>query len=235
MQRHAQPMLAFRRRLLRLIDEQLDGRYTALARRAGIPVSTMQHYIHTAKHLPGGEHLLRLAAALGVTVEQLASGPAGVRPAARPAPLLPTVGPPRQPPPAGPATHLNLPVFHCRCPEACPLTEAVPSVAAAHARVVLPAAMLAPRQYHRLLGIEVGPRLPCADWPRGALLTLDWDDRVPPGGRSCCSTTRGTAGWAMGRRGGNGSSSPRGKTPPPTGRPGGPHPGDDHNAAVTVL
>ena len=81
MQRHERPIHAFRRRLLRLIDEQYDGRYTVLARRAGIPITTMQHYIHTAKHLPGGEHLLRLAAALGVTVEQLVSGPEGVRPA----------------------------------------------------------------------------------------------------------------------------------------------------------
>ena len=33
------PIFGFRRRLLRLIDEQFDGRYTSLARRAGIPVS----------------------------------------------------------------------------------------------------------------------------------------------------------------------------------------------------
>ena len=139
----------------------------------------MQHYIHTAKHLPGGEHLLRLAAALGVTVEQLASGPEGVRPAdgtAHPTPVVFTRG---RTPLAGPAPHLSLPVFHCGCPGACPLTEAVPTVAAAHARVVLAAALLVRRQYHRLLGIEVGPRLPCAEWPTGAHLALDWDDRRP--------------------------------------------------------
>ena len=40
MQTHERPMIAFRRRLLRLIDEQFEGRYTALAHRAGIPIST---------------------------------------------------------------------------------------------------------------------------------------------------------------------------------------------------
>ena len=103
MQRHERPIHAFRRRLLRLIDEQYDGRYTILARRAGVPITTMQHYIHTAKRLPGGEHLMRLAAALGVTVEQLVSGPAGVRPAARPVPRIPVPPAGRRPPgPDGP-------------------------------------------------------------------------------------------------------------------------------------
>ncbi len=67
-------MLEFRRRLLRLINERCEGHYTVLARRAGIPVSTMQHVLHHAKHLPGGEHLLRLARALGVSVDDLTMG-----------------------------------------------------------------------------------------------------------------------------------------------------------------
>jgi len=77
MQRHSQAIAAFRRRLMQLIEERFDGKYTYLARRAGIPVSTMEHYVHRAKRLPGGDHLLRLAEALGVSVEYL--GSRGVR------------------------------------------------------------------------------------------------------------------------------------------------------------
>jgi hypothetical protein len=179
MQRDEEPIVAFRRRLLRLIDDQFEGRYTVLAQRAGIPISTMQHYVHSAKHLPGGEHLVRLAAALGMTVQALLSDPEGVRPAERPAPLTPVVFTPRPTPPVAPAPHLSFPVFHCGCPDACPLTAAVPPLAAAHARVVLAAARVVRRRYHRLVGLEVGPGLPCADWPAGAHLVLDWDDRRP--------------------------------------------------------
>ena len=74
MTRPEAPIHAFRRRLLQLIDERFEGRYTALAQRAGIPVSSMQHCVHTAKHLPGGEHLMRMAVALGVTVHELITG-----------------------------------------------------------------------------------------------------------------------------------------------------------------
>ena len=179
MQTHERPIIAFRRRLLRLIDEQFQGRYTALAHRAGIPISTMQHYVHSAKRLPGGEHLVRLAAALGMTVQALLSDPEGVRPADHPAPLTPLVLAPQPAPPVAPGPHLSLPVFHCGCPGACPLTAAVPPLAAADARVVLAAARVARRRYHRLVGLEVGPGLPCADWRAGAHLVLDWDDRRP--------------------------------------------------------
>ncbi len=75
------PIHTFRRRLLRLIDEQYNGKYTWLARRAGIPTSSMQHIIHDAKRLPGGEMLLRLAEALGVSVHSLVTGEETVRPA----------------------------------------------------------------------------------------------------------------------------------------------------------
>ncbi len=67
-------MVGFRRRLLGLINERCGGHYTLLARRAGIPVSSMQHVVRQGKHLPGGEQLLRLAAALGVSVDYLTSG-----------------------------------------------------------------------------------------------------------------------------------------------------------------
>ena len=80
MRRGPRPIIGFRRRLLGLIEERFAGRYTALARRAGVPVSTMEHYIHLAKRLPGGEHLLRLAEALDVSVQYLVSGEHAVRP-----------------------------------------------------------------------------------------------------------------------------------------------------------
>ncbi len=74
MQRDPQEVAGFRRRLVQLIAERYDGKYTVLARRAGIPVSTLEHYLHQAKKLPGGAHLLRLAAALGVSAEYLGTG-----------------------------------------------------------------------------------------------------------------------------------------------------------------
>ncbi len=74
MSRPTRLMAEFRRRLLRLIDEQDDGQYTRAARRAGIPVSSMQHILHGGKYLPGGEQLLLLAAAFGVSVQYLVSG-----------------------------------------------------------------------------------------------------------------------------------------------------------------
>ena len=74
MRRPAQDVAGFRRRLMQLIEDHCDGKYTHLARRAGLAVSTLQHYVHHAKRLPGGAHLLRLAAALGVSAEYLGSG-----------------------------------------------------------------------------------------------------------------------------------------------------------------
>ena len=178
MRRTVPPIHAFRRRLFQLIDEQYEGRYTALARRAGIPISTMQHYVHAAKRLPGGEHMLRLAAALGVTVQYLITGQEGVRPAAEP-PAAPTRATRDETPPRGPATHLSVPVFRCGCPGSCPLAELVPAVAAAHARAVVPIAMLAHYEDHRYMAVEVSPELPGAAWPVGTQLVLDWDARDP--------------------------------------------------------
>jgi hypothetical protein len=85
MQRDPQEVAGFRRRLVQLIAERCDGKYTVLARRAGIAVSTLEHYIHQAKGLPGGAHLLRLAVVLGVSAEYLGTGRAGG----------PSTGPPR--------------------------------------------------------------------------------------------------------------------------------------------
>ena len=163
MTRPEAPIHAFRRRLLQLIDERFEGRYTALAQRAGIPVSSMQHCVHTAKHLPGGEHLMRMAVALGVTVHELITGDAAGRPEAAP----------------GPAAHVSLPVFRCICPGPCPLAEPVPPVAAAHARAVVPIALLRRYRAHRFVAVEVTPQLPGAGWRVGAQLVVDWDARAP--------------------------------------------------------
>ena len=79
MQRDPQEVAGFRRRLVQLIAERCEGKYTVLARRAGLAVSTLEHYIHQAKGLPGGAHLLRLAAVLGVSAEYLGTGRAVAR------------------------------------------------------------------------------------------------------------------------------------------------------------
>ncbi len=167
---------AFRRRLQRLIDEQCEGQYTRLARRAGIPVSSMEHIMLTAKRLPGGDQLLRLAAALGVTVQDLVTGEEAGRPAGRLARPVPGARQGNEPP--APTT-LTLPVFRCGCPAACPLLAAVPPEPAARSTLLLAADLVARHRNHRLLAIQVDPGLPCAEWPEGARLVVDWEARTP--------------------------------------------------------
>ncbi len=172
-------MQAFRRRLLGLVAERFEGHYTILARRAGIPVSSLQHVVHHAKHLPGGELLGLLAVELGVSVHFLVTGEETERPAGRLAPPTPVILGRGPVPSAGNVVQVTVPVFRCACPAACPLAENVPSVAAAASRVIFPADLLARRGYHRLLAIEVGPGLGAHHWPRGSRLVVDWDARVP--------------------------------------------------------
>jgi hypothetical protein len=176
MTRPEPPIRAFRRRLLRLIDEQYGGRYTRFARRAGIPISTVQHYIHNAKHLPGGEHLMRMATALGITVQQLITGQDAGRPTPPPfrrVPVLPPAG--DRPDPTG----RMIPVVRCGCPGACPLPAARPPATTAVETLVLPAEMLAPSRDHRLIAVPVGEGLAAAEWPAGARLVVDLDARTP--------------------------------------------------------
>ncbi len=177
MQRPERPIIGFRRRLQRLIDERCDGKYTRLARRAGIPVSSLQHVVHHSRHLPGGEHLGQLAEALGVSVDYLTTGRDAIRPAELQALRVVLAG--DQIPPLGNTTHLALPVFWCGCPAACPLTEPVPSVAAAQSEVVFPATMLTRYGHHHLLAVQIGQGLHSPEWPEGAQLVLDWDARIP--------------------------------------------------------
>ena len=105
MQRDPQEVAGFRRRLVQLIAERCEGKYTVLARRAGIAVSTLEHYIHHAKGLPGGAHLLRLAAVLGVSAEYLGTG----RGRSRPLESRPPASPSLLPKEAGPGSnHLGV-------------------------------------------------------------------------------------------------------------------------------
>lgn len=179
MQRREAPILGFRRRLRRLITEQVDGKYTILAQRAGIPISSLQHILHDAKHLPGGEPLQKLAGALGVTVQYLATGDEAVCPADRLTPPPPPVRPRRVLPGRGAAPPVTIPLVACGCPGPCPLAAAVPPLAAARARVVMGAALVARYPHHRLLALQVTLNLPCAEWPVGAQLVVDWEARTP--------------------------------------------------------
>ena len=176
MARPEPPIRAFRRRLLQLIDERFEGRYTALARRAGIPISTMQHYIHNAKHLPGGEHLMRIDVAFGVPVRELIAEPRAGNATARPGPPVPAVQPPDdQPAPA----RLAIPEIRCGCPGACPLTAEGPLAPETGTRIILPAEILPQHRTHRLLATPVGAALPAAEWPAGTRLVVDTDLRTP--------------------------------------------------------
>src|SRR5450759_2156380 len=137
MRRDDAPICGFRRRLLRLIAEQCEGKYTLLAQGAGIPVSSMQHILHDAKHLPGGEPLQKLARALGVTAQYLTTGDEAVRHADRLTPSPQPVRPRRVPRGRGVVPPVTIPLFTCGCPGPCPLTAAIPPLAAARARVVV--------------------------------------------------------------------------------------------------
>ncbi len=74
MTRNDRSLEEFRRRLRVLIADRFEGKYSLLARRAGIPISSLQYCLHHATRFPGGDHLLRLATALGVSVDFLLSG-----------------------------------------------------------------------------------------------------------------------------------------------------------------
>ena len=67
----ARTVEVFRQRLWQLVADRFEGKYSWLARRAGIPVSSLQHILHQAKRIPGGAQLLQLAAALEVSVDYL--------------------------------------------------------------------------------------------------------------------------------------------------------------------
>lgn len=170
---------AFRRRLRTLIADRCDGKYTVLATRARIPVSSMEHIIHTARRLPGGEQLLRMAAALRVSLDYLATGVEAIRPAdllAHPVVINPGQGSSSR---TGEAPQISMPTFRCGCPGPCSLTTPVPRVEAACSRLIIPTDLVASRNFHRLSGVHVDATLPCADWPAGTRLVIDWDAREP--------------------------------------------------------
>ncbi len=163
----------FRRRLLQLIDQQFDGRYSRLARRAGLAVSSVQHHIHHARRLPGGDHLLRMAEALGVSVHFLVTGDETIRPAGGPPPLVPRVQPGGEPV----AQRLIIPVFSCACPGVCPLGQPEPPMAAARSTVVLEHEMVSVRAGHQLIAVCVTPGCPSSEWPDGTRLVVEWSAR----------------------------------------------------------
>ena len=169
------PITAFRTRLSGLLDEKFDGQYTVLAKRAGIPTSTMQHYIHTAKHLPGGEHLMRIAQACGTTVDYLVSGMATVRPEdllTHPVSIVKAKGDQ----PAAADRQLSVPAFACTCPKRCVLTDDVPSPRHANGRIVIPEELVRSQHYHRLISViltkDLLPRSP------DGRAIIDWDART---------------------------------------------------------
>jgi hypothetical protein len=172
------PIELFRKRLNELLHERFDGKYTVLAKRAGIPISSMQHYMHTAKHMPGGEHVQRLAEACGVTADYLLSGGETVRPSdmfTKPVQVVRAGGQ------AGPELErqISVPLFRCSCPKECVFEEAVPPVAKARARVVIPMDMIAGRNYHRLIGVLMEGNLRRVGFGEGGRAVIDWDSRAP--------------------------------------------------------
>ncbi len=62
---------SFRQRLRELIADRFEGKYSRLARRAQMPLTSLQHTLQRAKRIPGGAQLLRLAVALDVSVDYL--------------------------------------------------------------------------------------------------------------------------------------------------------------------
>jgi hypothetical protein len=174
MQSTERSITSFRRRLLRLINERFDGRYTYLAQRAGIPISSLEHCIHEATRLPGGDHLLRMAHALEVTVHFLVTGEDPARPADGPPRFVPGVRPTTEPPTRTP---LTIPVFVCTCPDACPLTQSVPPRTAARSTMVLERDLVGPHNPRHLIAVAVTPGCPASEWRPGTRLVVAWGVR----------------------------------------------------------
>jgi hypothetical protein len=168
------PIEQFRIRLNDLLLEKFEGHYTLLAKRAGIPVSSMQHYMHTARHLPGGEHLVRIAHALDTTVDFLLSGIHSVRPQdllSTPVNVVKASGPQAQ----ESDRQLSVPVFRCTCPKTCPLSESVPDVQRATGRMVVPVELVRSNHFHRLVGIQADEGMLASGQVGRAI--VDWDNR----------------------------------------------------------
>jgi hypothetical protein len=176
MRRTERSITGFRRRLKRLIREKFDGCYTRLARRAGIPVSTMEHTLLKAKRLPGGDHLLRMARALDVTAHFLVAGEETDRPAANPPRFIPVMRPSTEP---TARTSLMVPVAKCLCPGTCPLTQARPPLAMARSGVLLERDLAGPHNPESLLAVEVTPNSPSPAWRPGTRLVVAWGLRPP--------------------------------------------------------
>ncbi len=169
------PVEAFRKRLNDLLQERFEGKYTVLAKRSGIAVSSMQHYMHHSKHMPGSEHLQRIAEALGCTTDFLISGAQTVRPAdllSKPIPVAKAEGQELE-------RQLSVPVFRCTCPKDCVFEENVPPVAKSRTRVVIPTDMVTKHNFHRLIGVMLDGHLKRAAWGEEGRLVIDWDLRTP--------------------------------------------------------
>ena len=156
------PIHAFQQRLRRLLEEHCEGRYTVFARAAGIPVTTMQHYLRHAVHLPGGEHLLRMARGFGITMDYLVTGEGPARPA-----------PHRDQP-----TYLTVPILRCGCPGPCALRADVLPAQPPMPTMVLPAEVIR-RRDHRLIAVPITDGLQAAGWLDGSRLVVDLDARTP--------------------------------------------------------
>ena len=170
------PITEFRARLAHQIATYYDGQYTRLAKRAGLPPSSMQHIMRHAKHLPGAEHLIRLANVLGVTVDYLIGGDA-IRPKDILAQPLILIQGRHGKENIELDRHIAVPVFTCRCPKPCPLGEDIPPVDSTRDRVVIPQDLVTNR--HRLIGIVIADPLVAPDWKPGTRLVFDWDARKP--------------------------------------------------------
>jgi hypothetical protein len=192
MRRSERSITSFRRRLKRLIAEKFDGRYTRLARRAGVPVSTLEHTLLEAKRLPGGDHLLRLARALDVTAHFLVTGEDAARPAGGPSRLLPGLPPGAAAPSQA---YLTIPVLACACPATCPLTAAVPRGVTSHTQVVLERELLGTGPYASLVAVEVTAECPAAEWRTGTRLVVAWGRRPRRWGALALVHAQGHCEW----------------------------------------
>jgi|GEM_PF-1320767 len=176
---HGKPpsVRAFRERITELIATRFNGKYTVLAKRAGIPVSTMQHYMHSAKHIPGGEHVARIAEALGVTIDHLVTGSDVIRASDLLAhPVVFGQGGTGEM--SKLERHIEVAVFECTCPEDCVFAHEPLPVGTAEAQVFVPVVLVS--HWPRLVGLRITYYQP--GWTVGTRLILDWDARSPAAG-----------------------------------------------------
>ncbi|MEW6263353.1 MAG: helix-turn-helix domain-containing protein [Thermodesulfobacteriota bacterium] len=74
MKTEAEYLEGFRKRFLKLVNDQFKGRHTSLARKAGVPPTTLQDWKDSKSFKPNGFILARIAEVCNISIDWLLTG-----------------------------------------------------------------------------------------------------------------------------------------------------------------